>query len=68
LIAWLSHLVGHFVTAIGTHTVAGWPGRLGTTHATRPTSATAAATTATATTSTSSKKPSNHRYHLLPQT
>jgi hypothetical protein len=46
LIARLSRLVRHFVTATGAHAVTAWPGRLGSPHATRPATATASSTAA----------------------
>jgi hypothetical protein len=53
LIAWLSHLVRHSVTATGADAVAAWPGRLGTAHTTRPaTSAASGIASASASTST----------------
>jgi hypothetical protein len=61
LIARLPRLVRHFVTTTGADAVAAWPGRLGTSHATRPTAAAASGTaTTTSTLSTS------HVIHLLP--
>jgi len=54
------------VTAIGADAVPTWPGRLGTPHAARPTTA---ATSGTATAAAASaKKPLEHRSHLLLQT